>query len=302
MPPELSDVATRDLLGHVVAWQFPSNQIGYDDVKAALESAGLDPEAAKELRPAAAFSRAAKGLKEQRRIDKVKTEKGITRFQLTGVANDGMEIEFTRETEIALATETGVITCDNAAIEQQARDLFADALRTRTNNDCTRLVQELFKANADLFPLIPEKGVAYFVPVAHSAFLAKVKMFAESCGGNLYPFPVPTGTAAGNASVKDAVASGLRSMIDELNNAVESWDSTTRNSTTEKAIATWEKITYKTEAYAVYLDAERDKLTEALTVAKAALTAKIMAVTEAKEAKKAEKESSEQPILNGNAA
>ena len=297
MPPEVETITTADLLGHVVAWQFPSNQIAYSDVRKALESAGLNPEYAKELRPAAAFSRAAKGLKEQRRIDKVKSEKGITRFQLTHVKNDGEQIDFTRETEVKLESETGIITCPNAAIEQQARDLFRDAMATRTNNDCTRLVQELFKQNADLFPLVPEKGVAYFVPVAHSAFLAKVRNFAEACGGSFYPFPVPKGTAIGNASVRDTVASGLANMISELNAAVSDWDDTTRASTTDKAIKRWEQITYKTEAYAVYLETEKDKLTEALAAAKEALTAKILAVETAKEEKKAAKEATEQTLL-----
>jgi ABC-type nitrate/sulfonate/bicarbonate transport system substrate-binding protein len=56
MPPEVESVATADLLGHVVAWQFPTNQVSYADVRTALELAGLDPDAAKELRPAAAVT------------------------------------------------------------------------------------------------------------------------------------------------------------------------------------------------------------------------------------------------------
>lgn len=275
-------IPTADLAGHVVLWQFPSNEISYSEVREALIFADLDPDLAKELRPAAAFSRAAKGLKEERRIDKVRQVKGVIKFQLTGVVK-GEHIDFHRQTDIELDSETGVIHCPDDEIQQKARDLFKAAIVTRTSNDCTKMVQLLFRDNADLFPVIPEKGVAYFVPIEHAKFLEKVQQFATACGGSLYPFPVPKGTAVGDRSVKQTIASGLQAMVDELNQTVSDWDHTTRSSTESKAVKRWEAITYRTEAYAAYLESEKENLDKALVEAKSKLTAKILEVEMEKE-------------------
>ena len=54
-------------------------------------------------------------------------------------------------------------------------------------------------------------------------------------------------------SVKDSVEAGMKSMLDTLEQAVDSWDETTRGSTKDRAWEKIEKLMMKQEAYADYL-------------------------------------------------
>lgn len=275
---------TAVLLGEVVAWDMnPKNLAGglvtYHDMQQALRDAGLDPDAAKEMKPRAAFSRACKDLKKDRSIDKLKQAKGSSScsFQFTKKLVQDSKIDFDYECQVHLDTDSGAITCpEQPALEAEATALFAHARQMRNAQDVTRLVQKLFTDNASLFPLVPNKGVAYFVPEVHREFTAKVDDFLQKLGGKLCRMPVPTGTAEGNASVRDAVQAGLSTVVDELNAAVDGWDDTTRHSTMEKAIKRWEAVEFKVDAYAEYLGSEQERVQKKLAEAKERLKAKIL--------------------------
>lgn len=263
------------LLGEVVSWDLDKAETTYSAVQDCLRDAGLDPEAAKELRPRSAFSRACKDLKDERSIDKVRNEDGLVRFQFTKKTLAGSKIDFDYECVLSLDTDSGAISCDeNPELEKTARELFAHAIQSRNAQDITRLVQKMFIEHADLMP-ISKKGVAYFVPEAHRAFTAKVADFLQRLGGKLTRFPVPTGTAEGNASVKEAVENSLSVLVDELNAAVEGWDESTRKSTMDKQIEKWKKISYKVEVYDTYLGSEQERLKDELAKAKQRLADKI---------------------------
>ncbi|MCE5269503.1 MAG: hypothetical protein LLG00_16625 [Planctomycetaceae bacterium] len=277
-----------ELLGEVVTWDMGSVEVPFAQVQAALVAAGLPADSASELRAQTAFTRAVKELRQGRTIDRVTRDKttGVITFQFTRKHLDdtGLQIDFEYEALCHLDTEDGSITCDESpSIQEHARLMFAHALAHRNTSDVTRLVQHMFQAHADLYPINPKKGVAYFVPEAHRDFAAKVEEFLRSLGGRLLRFPVPKGTSEGNAAVKASVEDGLRTLAGELEEAVEAWDEKTRESTFEKAIERWQRIKHKAEAYSEYLGDRQATLLAKLDEQKRRLTAKVAEITAAKD-------------------
>lgn len=283
--------AKAELLGEIHAWKMPSKRIIYADVNAALDVAGFSRELAKDLRPATALSRALADLckGKDKAIDRIRTEDdkaaGVYRFQLSRKVLDaaGLQLDYTPETLVTLdpnATET--ITCPNADVQQAARDLFAVALDERTTSDITRLVQSIYRSQADLYAIVPDKGVAYFVPAQFADFCGRIDSFISAMGGSLSRFPVPKGTAAGNASVRDAVQTGLAALADELDAKVATWDATTRPGTMQRTTDELKTLIFKVEAYAEYLQSSTEGLRARLTAARHALAEKIQQVTEEK--------------------
>lgn len=266
-----------ELLGEVVTWDLRSTEVSYQKVIDALASAGLDPEIAGEMSPSSAFGRACKHLKDARAIDKVKVDHGIASFQFTKKHLADCKIDYDFECIVTLDMNSGAISCpENSTLERQAQELLAHAVQTRNAQDVTRLVQKMFETHADLFPINPRKGVAYFVPEQHREFTTKVDTFLATLGGCLSRFPVPKGTQQGNASVKEAVQNGLSAVLSELNEAVGSWDETTRKTTMERASERMLVIKHKIEAYGEYLESEQDRLKEGLAVAMQQLKEKIL--------------------------
>jgi hypothetical protein len=251
-----------DLLGEIVTWDMQSNEVALTRVLDSLHDAGLGMEWAKDLRVRTAFTRAVKELREGRTIDQVTRDGDIIRFQLTRKAVDeqAQRIDFAYETAITLDVSTGLVTCDSYEIEQHVRGMLAHAMGHRTAVDITRMVQAMFRGQADLFAINPRKGVAYFVPDQFRDFTAQVEQFLTSLGGCLYRFPVPKGTPVGNRSVRDAVESGLSALVGDLRQAVDDWDQTTRNSTIEKAVEKWRVLKHKAEAYSEYLGEKQQAL------------------------------------------
>jgi hypothetical protein len=277
-----------ELLGEIVTWDLASLTVPYDRVVSALSESGLPLEAATDLRPQTAFSRACREFREDRTIDRIKREGDAVTFQFTRKAlEDNGLLGFDYECLVHLDTASGTITCpESPDIEEAATRLFAEALRQRNTNDITRMVQGLFQAHADLYPINPRKGVAYFVPEKFRDFSGRCETFLTSLGGKLLRFPVPKGTAEGNRSVKDSVEGGLSTLVDELAAAVDSWDEHTRESTFEKAVEKWTTVRHKAEAYSEYLGEKQAGLLARLDAEKSRLAAKVSALAIAKETAK----------------
>jgi hypothetical protein len=284
-----------ELLGDVVAFQDPREAVSIAQVRDALATAGLPHDAAPDLSPRAAFSRACKELKENRQIDKVSLDKDTrdTKFQLTQLDRSNGHIDFRLECFAFLNLDTGIIRCEDSGIETQARELFAAAMQARTATDITRIVQGMFKAKADLFALVPNKGVAYFVPECHRPFTDQIERFYTALGGKLCRFPVPKGTETGNANVRDAVAQGMEAALAELESTAATWDETTRESTMEKFVERWQTAQFKIEAYAEYLGQSQENALARAAQVKQKLSERITAVGELKEKAKAEKDTTE---------
>lgn len=273
---------TKELLGEIVTWDVKSSEVNIDTIRKALKESGLPDSVAGDLNNRSAFSRATKHLKEDRTIDKVKEAKdGTITFQLTRKSNNGNLIDFDYECQVELNTDSGEITCkESREIEDTARLLLAHALKVRSANDITRMVQKLHRDHADLFPINPARGVAYFTPACHADFTAKIEKFLHLVGGVLWRFPVPKGTPEGNRSVKEAVNSGLETLLKELNDSVAEWNGDTRPKTMERAVDKFQAIAYKVDAYADYLASSQDALKAKLVEAKKAMMEKITAASE----------------------
>jgi len=271
-------VNNTELHGEIVTWDTKSSDVPISKIRDALKAAGL-PDVAHDLNNRSAFMRATAALKENRSIDKVtQSNDGKITFQLTRKSNDGKQVNFSYETQVTLDSVTGDISSGDSVIELEARKLFAHAMQVRTASDITRMVQKLFKENADLFPVNPSKGVAYFVPQRHAAFTKCVEQFLHDVGGNVWRFPVPKGTDQGNRSVQEAVATGLRATLDELNHCVDEWDDTTRQDTMKRGIEKWQTIKYKCDCYAEMLTDMHSKLLNEMEEAKKKLVDKITEV------------------------
>lgn len=265
-----------ELLGEIVSWDMEAKELHLDTIRDSLKTAGLDPDMMAELTPKAAFQRACSELKEDRAIDKVETGKDQIKFQFTKKLLEEGRMDYDYECVVTLATDSGKVEChEDPALAEKAEELLCHASSHRNAQDVTRLVQNLFGKNADLFPINPKKGVAYFVPDAHREFTSKVDHFLSLVGGYLSRFPVPSGTTEGNRSVKDAVEAGLSSLVAELDAAVGAWDESTRKGTVDKCLDKYNQIAYKVDAYAGYLKASTEGLQEKIKASKIALVEKI---------------------------
>jgi len=277
-----------ELLGEVVTWDSRAAELDVQKIRDALTAAGLSDDVARDLNHRSAFSRATKHLKESRSIDKVKESKsGRITFQLTKKENTGDKIDFSYETQVTLDTKTGDIDSDDPAIEAEARKLYAHAMQVRSASDITRMTQKLFKDNADLFPINPTKGVAYFIPESHRPFTAQVQLFLSAVGGTLWRFPVPKGTGEGNRSVQEAVSTGLQAVLVELNEAVDNWDDTTREDTMKRGLEKFKTLQHKAESYAEYLQSEQASLLGKIDEAKQKLVERATSIRPEKESETA---------------
>lgn len=278
-----------NLLGEVVAWEMKSAEVAYSDVQKALSEAGLSPDVAKAFNSRAAFTRACSKMKENRTIDKVHEDKeGKITFQLTHKevetrSNDQKVMRYDYETQIVLDTKTGDLSCNVLSIEDRARTLLHHAMTVRNATDITNMVQKMFKEHADLFPIIPSKGVAYFVPEMHKDFTSKIDSFLIKVGGRICRWPVPSGTQAGNRSVQQAVSDGLKAVVEELESCYENWDDTTRNSTIDKGVDRLQLVEHKARVYAQYLQGTQAELLLRIESAKRKLIDRVTEITKAKE-------------------
>jgi hypothetical protein len=266
-------------------------EIPLTTIQDALREAGLPEDSLGDLRPQTAFARAVKDLRENRAIDRVKTDakSDVITFQFTRKSLDAanVQIDFNYEATCTLDTTTGAIDCPNSpSIEAHARAMFSHALNHRTTSDVTRLVQRLFEQHADLFPINPKKGVAYFVPEKYRSFSAQMEDFLSALGGSLLRFPVPSGTESGNRSVRESVDAGLLAMAEELKTAREAWNESTRHATMDHQLARLQIVQHKAEAYATLLGDRQAQTLALLAQHKAELIQKINEISSLKEEKK----------------
>jgi hypothetical protein len=277
--PGLPTVApgTR-LLGEIITWSATGVKVRHRDLVEALRGSDLDESVARELAPRHAFTRACKKLSEARIIRQVsENDKSLT-FQLTAERKEDDRFTYALETLLTLDKATGRVRCDLPGLATLAQEQLDHCLAARTGGDLTRVVQRLFERQADLFP-IRDQGGAYFVPVAHTAFLERVQTFLSSIQGQMHRFPVPAGTAQGDRSVKETVAAGLASLIAEHEAAIASFGEDTRADTLERAAQRIRLTKHQISAYAEYLAEQRSRLEVDLAEAARKLRERVEALT-----------------------
>lgn len=294
------------LHGEVVAWEVKAKETPFALVRDAAQKSGIPEELLKDLKPRSAFSRACKDLKKDRVIRKVKDEDEKIVFQFTQESLVGSKFEYVYEASLILDKDTGRVTADEYGAEELAKhaeELVAHAMKTRTAQDITGIVKKAFQNHADLFPIVPSKGVAYFVPEEHREFTNRMREFLKEIGGTLHGFPVPKGTEQGNQSVKQAVESGLTAMLEELEEAAKLWDpDKTRASTTEKSVERWQLINHKLEAYETYLGDAVQRMKAKARVTKQKLANRILELEEERTKEQEEASGNTVPVPQNHAA
>jgi hypothetical protein len=270
-------------LGEVVGWSVDTKGTVVHDVRQALATAGFEPDAAKDLNAKHAWGRAIKSLKESRSIDKLVDEDGSISFQFTRKAVLGGRFEFDYEFTVHLDATTGNVTCpERPDFAIEAQNLVNAAYNDRNASDISRIVMRLFKKRADLFPIIPDKGVVYFVPHQHKEFTDRIETFLSAMGGKLHRFIVPKGDEKSNREVRDSVMAGMEEMIQELSASVDGWDDTTRTDTINRALDRYQKIRLKMDAYAEFLSDKSGEIRTRLDDARKQFLAKVEEFSAAK--------------------
>ena len=262
------------LLGEVISWTCPAVTVQHRAVIQALCDSALDESVARELAPRHAFSRACKRLARERIIRPLREDPTTITFQFTKESREGDRFAYELETLLTLEKATGKVTCDLPGLATLAQEHLDECIGARNGGDITRMIQRLFERNADLFP-IRERGGVYFTPAEHAPFVDRVQVFLREVNGRLSRFPVPSGTPQGDRSVKDAVAGGIATLIEEHRAAVATSGSDTRTSTLERAAERIRLTRHKIQSYSCYLAEERERLEHDLAVASRELRDKV---------------------------
>lgn len=246
-------------LGEIITWHPGKGNVTHQLIQESLKKADLNEKVAKELAPRFAFSRACKKLAEDRVIDVLRDDSDTITFQFTKKRMDNEEWKYSKETLLNLNKTTGKIECEVKDLEKMAQDELDRCIKDRTTSDITKIVQNLFDTQADLFP-IREQGGAYFVFEKDLDFVGKISMFLRELGGNIRRFPVPKGDQEGSNAVRETVEDGIAKMIEDHEEAVNSFSLNTRRDTMENAALRIKLTRLKLEAYSDVLAEHSENL------------------------------------------
>ena len=252
-----------ETLGEIITWQLRGISIRHLDLIAALEKAGLDSHVARELAPRNAFLRACSKLAKDRLIRKVSEDPYMVIFQFTKEIPAGERLDYRLETMLRLDKHTGRITCHHPELEMLVREEFDRCLEARSARDVSQIVQRIFQRHGDLFP-IRESGGVYFVPDLHKSLTDRVEKFLAGLGGSLLRFPVPKGSARGDAAIQQTVTHGLEAMVRDHLEAIEGLDGDCRPETLERAAAKIQITRLKIAGYSEFLNQKREDLERSL--------------------------------------
>ena len=262
------------LLGEIVSWNCSKVSISQTSLVEALKSADLTTHVTPELPFQTAFNRACKNLGQRHLIRKLEEDSEFLYFQFTKEARVGEYFTYSTEGKLTLSKESGKVACTVPELGQAVQVELDRELPLRKGADVSKLLLKLLEHEAGLFPVRPQGG-CYLVMKEHSLFLDSLESFTGRVGGQLLRFPVPSGTKAGDQSVKQTIASGLSALINEYSNSIDNFGSDTKPSTLEKAADHIRQARFKVEAYSSYLEDERSKLDDLLAAASERLKEKV---------------------------
>jgi hypothetical protein len=241
-----------DALGFFIGWEKPDDAKTYKDVLDALDAAGLDKAAARELAPRFAFTRAAKKLSDDQVIDVLSEDATEIRFQVTRRLLQKEQWDYKKETVLTLNKTTGKLECEVGDLKKFMQAELDNAIDRRTTSDITKIVQRLFDDNADLMPFLSKGGV-YIVPKVHEEFLFKIETFFSHVGGTLKRCPIPSGNKDGIKTMCESTETYIGSMIGELDTAVAGFGTDTRSDTLKRSAERVSEVKVKIKALAHYL-------------------------------------------------
>lgn len=261
-------------LGTIVSWKVPT-EIAYDVLQDAMAANGIDPELAPEMAPINALQRALGEMKKNRVIRKLRHEHEMAFFQLTRETKTASEIEYQKETEVALDTKTGGLKCDDPEIAAQASKLLAEHTQKRLTGDLTQLLQRYYERfQADLIP-IREQGGAYFVPDVHRELVDTTRSFLERIGGRLRSFDVRLGSDDTSASVAESMTEYLKQLIGDFRESCADVDGTSRKDVKARRRGSVIELRRKLELYKGLLGGYAESIEEQIKEADTELMRKL---------------------------
>lgn len=273
----LSNEEKAKLNGLVVTWDVTGDDVPLTVVEAALVKAGIVAETT--IRRTTAFGRAVKlvpaGSNTKKLVDKLKSPSKAPIFQLTDKITGETDVAYVHDIDVTLDLETGKAECANEFMADTINEKMDEVEGLRSTQYISGMVKRLFADKADLYAINPRKGVAYFVPQEHMDFADNIDIFLREVGGCLWTFPVPKGDAAGDKSVKDAIDTGLATLLSDLETSVGAWGEDTGTRAIASANDRWALAAAKIEAYSGYLQERQGVLKERLDNAKQDMQAKV---------------------------
>lgn len=254
-----------NLAAEIVAWEIKGQTVPLATLTEAIQRAGLDPKYVKDMRPRQAFTRACKDLQDKRVIRILDQDDKEVVFQFNREEQANGQFQFPYECNIVLSKVSGKVSCeDHPQLEEKIQELVNRHVIERTSADITKIVQAMFKDNADLFPLVPSKGSAYLTPVQHMDFVDKVETFMDALGGKLLRYPIPR---ENRSSVSETIARGLGDLIEELKEATAGFSDSTRQSTAQRHLDRFKSVKAKVWLYADHLKSCQQELLTAISAA-----------------------------------
>lgn len=210
-----------DRVGTIISWKAPK-EITFTALQDALQVAGLNPAFVRQMLPRHAFSRAATEMSEARVIKKVREDKDAIWFQFTKEYLDSGEWRYHKEATLRLCKSSGDVTSyDDYTLAHHAAQLVSKHIGLRTAADVSRIVQKTVDSHGgDLVPL-REQGGVYFVPEHHSSLVDSIATFLAACGGKCTRFVLHGGDANTDASIAEAMAAHITSLVNDFRSTCE---------------------------------------------------------------------------------
>jgi len=252
-------------IGEIVSWTSPKS-VSIDDLRNGLTKAGLDPDMAKDLKPANAFRRAIHDLEQNRVIRQTLNADGKVHFQFTHEVLSGGEFHYNKEAKLTVDKASGRVDCTDPQLRIRAQLCLDHETKKRSASDVTRIVQKLFETNGDLFPLRDAGGV-YFVPEMHTAICDCVEALMTAIGGHFRRWEM-NASERNNQNAAVAIRDAINGMIEKYKKYAD-----TLSSDDPKVLAKGMKkiqhIRTKLEVYRNVLagyDSDIEKAVDAVTV------------------------------------
>lgn len=259
----------QGILGDVITWNSPSNELHVSTIRNAMATCGLNDEVVRDMRLADGFRRACSTMKENRIIRKLKNKGGTLTFQFTKEVLDDVKFEYAYEASVTVDKETGAVSCpESSELEKLARERLNHAVEHRSPSDITRYIQRLCQKESGLYPINPKKGVVYFVPEEHHDFTVRLQKFINSIGGTMGMLPVPKGDTNGDRSVAEAISAGLDMQLKELEDRIDSYDETTKSHVMKRTDEKLQEALLKADALGHYLLYKHQEVTSKVNAAR----------------------------------
>lgn len=261
----------------------------YENVKSALEEAGLDPDIAHELSPEAAFGRARKKLTESRAIDEIWDNGEEIGFQFTKKFLDSKKdedypaLKHEPETVLRLNKKTGEIKCKNKAIRQVAEQEFDHAKEARETSDITGIVKKIYKGlNGRIIPF-NKGGGTYIVMAEHKEVNDKVEQFLSRLNGSLKRLEIGKSSKRNVKEVAHSYAEDLfENRIGKLKTLVEGFTVNSKSTSIKKAAEEYKELRMEIASKAALLREMASEANEALDEIDEELRQQIEKMAEAK--------------------